>query len=489
MPAGAPILSTPGAPWRPASACAALCRAMLFVCAQAAAVCAAADPEASATRCEPPGECEGGAAVPAETWVDDSYEYVTSRTDALAVWLDSFFGTVTSDMESADSVLRLRTDFEWDQEDGEDYKVRLRGKVDLPRLDERLSLVFSEEDEEREEVIPNSAGHDDDVGLQYRVRERQSSRLWFTVGTNASLDFKSSLRYKYVEPIGDDWRVQFSERLYFKEGDGFGTITRGELDYLIHRDRIVRWINQVEYGEETDGVEWGSRLSYDLRLSEKDENEKKTMNTHLHILEAYTSLYRIWPDERLGKQLGNLVQIFTERIVDGVTGHLGLFFDERWNCRSSLVSYGHDIEASWLLHEAASALGEEEGVKGTVLRIAAAAHEGLADDGSLYYERDDAKGLFDRDRHWWVQSEAVVGFLNAWELSGDTSWLELASVAFDYIRSRLSDPVNGEWFWSIRADGSVNRDDDKAGFWKCPYHNSRMCLEILYRQQAFGNRQ
>jgi len=270
VPAAAPILSTPGDPWRPARACAALCRAMLFVCAQAAAVCASAAPEASATRCEPPGECEGGAAVPAETWVDDSYEYVTSRTDALAVWLDSFFGTVTSDMESADSVLRLRTDFEWDEEDGEDYKVRLRGKVDLPRLDERLSLVFSEEDEEREEVIPNSAGHDDDVGLQYRVRERQSSRLWFTVGTNASLDFKSSLRYKYVEPIGDDWRVQFSERLYFKEGDGFGTITRGDLDYLISRDRIVRWTNQAEYGEETDGVEWGTRLSYQLRLSEKD---------------------------------------------------------------------------------------------------------------------------------------------------------------------------------------------------------------------------
>lgn len=226
--------------------------------------------------------------------------------------------------------------------------------------------------------------------------------------------------------------------------------------------------------------EWGELA--DLRLSEKDENEKKTMNTHLHILEAYTSLYRIWPDERLRKQLSNLVHIFAERIVDAETGHLRLFFDEKWNCRSTIVSFGHDIEASWLLHEAASALGEEESVKGTVLRIAAAAHEGIADDGSLFYERDDAKEHFDRDRHWWVQSEAVVGFLNAWELSGDTSWLELASGAFEYIRTRLTDSVNGEWYWSIRADGSVNRDDDKAGFWKCPYHNSRMCLEIINRQ-------
>jgi mannobiose 2-epimerase len=220
-----------------------------------------------------------------------------------------------------------------------------------------------------------------------------------------------------------------------------------------------------------------------MRLSEKDENEKKTMNTHLHILEAYTSLYRIWPDSGLRDKLRNMVQIFTEKIVDAATGHLRLFFDEEWNSRSTLVSYGHDIEASWLLYEAASALGEEESIKGTALRIASAAHEGLADDGSLFYESDDAKGHFDRDRHWWVQAEAVVGFINAWEMSGDSSWLELASAVYEYIMTRLADREGGEWYWSIRADGSVNLDDDKAGFWKCPYHNSRMCLEIMARSK------
>jgi len=225
--------------------------------------------------------------------------------------------------------------------------------------------------------------------------------------------------------------------------------------------------------------EWGEIA--DLRLSEKDANEKKTMNTHLHVLEAYTSLLRIWPDDGLRRQLGSLVRIFTDTIVDAATGHLRLFFDEQWNCRSTAVSYGHDIEASWLLCEAAEALGEGDSVKGTALRIAATAHEGLAGDGSLWYERDDARGHFDRDRHWWVQSEAVVGFLNAWQLSGDRSWMELAAAAFDYIASNLADRQNGEWFWSIRDDGSVNRDDDKAGFWKCPYHNTRMCLEISAR--------
>jgi len=224
----------------------------------------------------------------------------------------------------------------------------------------------------------------------------------------------------------------------------------------------------------------------DMRLSEKDENEKKTMNTHLHILEAYTSLYRIWPDSGLRDRLRNMVQIFSEKITDPVTGHLRLFFDEEWNCRSTLVSYGHDIEASWLLYEAAAALGEEESIKGTALRIASAAHEGLADDGSLFYERDDAKGHFDRDRHWWVQAEAVVGFINAWEMSGDSSWLELASASYEYIMTRLADREGGEWYWSIRADGSINLDDDKAGFWKCPYHNSRMCLEIMARSKEHG---
>jgi mannobiose 2-epimerase len=225
--------------------------------------------------------------------------------------------------------------------------------------------------------------------------------------------------------------------------------------------------------------EWGE-LS-DLRLSEKDENEKKTMNTHLHILEAYTSLYRIWPDARLREQLRNMVRIFAGTIVDPESGHLRLFFDERWNCRSTIVSYGHDIEASWLLYEAAEALGEGGSVKEVTLHVAQAALEGLADDGSMFYERDDAKGHFDRDRHWWVQSEAVVGFINAWQLSGESHWLEKASRAFDYIRERIVDPVSGEWFWSVRSDGSVNRDDDKAGFWKCPYHNTRMCLEIITR--------
>jgi mannobiose 2-epimerase len=225
---------------------------------------------------------------------------------------------------------------------------------------------------------------------------------------------------------------------------------------------------------------WGELA--DLRLSAKDANEKKTMNTHLHVLEAYTNLYRIWPDKHLGSQLKNLVEIFLEKIIDKGTSHLNLFFDENWQCKSTIISYGHDIEASWLLFEAAGVLDDKvliKRVKEASVRVVRAAMEGSQHDGSLIYERDNAVGHLDMDRHWWVQAEAVVGFLYAYKFTGDESFLNMSVKCFDYIRKYLVDPKNGEWYWSIRADGSVNIADDKAGFWKCPYHNSRMCLEIM----------
>jgi mannobiose 2-epimerase len=222
----------------------------------------------------------------------------------------------------------------------------------------------------------------------------------------------------------------------------------------------------------------------DMRLSEKDANEKKTMNTHLHILEAYTNLYRIWKDETLARQLKNLINIFLDKIIDNKTWHLNLFFDENWAVKSSITSYGHDIESSWLLYEAALELHDPaliEKTKEICLKIVEAAKEGLHADGSLIYEKDNATGHTDFERHWWPQAEAVVGFYNAFELTGDEKYLLSATEIFYYIKEKLVDPVNGEWYWSIMPDGSVNKKGDKAGFWKCPYHNGRMCLEIMKR--------
>jgi cellobiose epimerase len=225
-------------------------------------------------------------------------------------------------------------------------------------------------------------------------------------------------------------------------------------------------------------------LLEDLRLSARDDNEKKTTNTHLHILEAYTSLYKVWKDDGLARKLRNLITIFLDKIIDGGSHHLKLFFDEDWNNKSALISYGHDIEASWLIYEAAAVLNDKEllaATKKECIKLAQASLEGIQPDGSLIYEKDGSKGHVDGDRHWWPQAEAVVGLLNLYEMTGEEKYADQAAHCWEYIAKYIVDRQNGEWFWSIKADGTVNTVDDKAGFWKCPYHNTRACLEIMQR--------
>ncbi|HVW63103.1 MAG TPA: AGE family epimerase/isomerase, partial [Puia sp.] len=222
----------------------------------------------------------------------------------------------------------------------------------------------------------------------------------------------------------------------------------------------------------------------DLRLSDKDANEKRTMNTHLHILEAYTNLYRIWPDETLAKKIRGLIGIFNDHIVDRRTHHLRLFFDERWEVRSDIISYGHDIEASWLLSEAAEVLGDQaliSQVKELAIKIAVASTEGLNPDGSMNYELHG--GFLVRERHWWVQAEAMVGFLNAWQLTGEELFYKKFRAVWEYIKGYIIDGEKGEWFWGRTAEGEVMQGEDKVGFWKCPYHNSRSCMEVIRRLQ------
>ncbi|MEN6588767.1 MAG: AGE family epimerase/isomerase [Proteiniphilum sp.] len=225
-------------------------------------------------------------------------------------------------------------------------------------------------------------------------------------------------------------------------------------------------------------------LLNDLRLSEKDANEKKSMNTHLHLLEAYTNLYRVWKEEHLARQLKNLIELFLDHIIDPNNGHLNLFFDEEWHCKSTIHSFGHDIEASWLLEEAALALGDEatlRRVQAVTLKIADAAAEGLNTHGALINEGDRATGYRDERSDWWPQAEAVVGFFNAWQLSGKSDYLDKACNSWNFIRQHLIDREQGEWFWSVSPEGEKDRVNDKAGFWKCPYHNGRMCLELIER--------
>lgn len=223
----------------------------------------------------------------------------------------------------------------------------------------------------------------------------------------------------------------------------------------------------------------------DMRLSDKDENGAKTMNTHLHVIEPYTNLYRVWPSKELHESIHRLLDVFTDKLYNKETHHLDLFFDNEWHGRRNVESYGHDIEATWLLWETALVLGEDD-VKAKlspiVVDLAKAADEGLQPDGSMIYEHWKDTGKTDRQRQWWVLCENVIGHVNLYQYFNDKDALKVAKDCWDYIDKHLVDHVNGEWHWAISDDGQINLEDDKAGFWKCPYHNSRMCLEITERQ-------
>ena len=227
----------------------------------------------------------------------------------------------------------------------------------------------------------------------------------------------------------------------------------------------------------------------DWRLSNKDANEKKTMNTHLHMLEAYTCLYRIWPQPQLAQHINLLLNNFDDHIINKETGHLHLFFDDNWTVRSDTVSYGHDIEASWLLLEAAEVIGDSALIakmKTLAIKMADAVIIGLDTDGGLWYEYEAAHNRLIKEKHWWPQAEALVGFYNAWQLSDRHEFLQYAFNNWAFIKQYIRDTKNGEWFWGINEDYSVMPNQDKAGFWKCPYHNGRACMEIIRR---IGDRQ
>jgi mannobiose 2-epimerase len=221
----------------------------------------------------------------------------------------------------------------------------------------------------------------------------------------------------------------------------------------------------------------------DVRLSEKDANEKKTMNTHLHILEAYTNLYRVWKDEKLAQQITHLLDIYHRFIIHPKHWYQHLFMTEKWEVKSRSISFGHDIEAAWLLLEAAEVLDNKELIeklKNTSLHLTKTASQGLDLDWSLNNELNLGNLHLDKNKHWWVQAEAMVGFMNAYQLTKDESFLQKSWQSWLFIKSKIIDYRNGEWIWGLNANYEL-LNDEKVSFWKCPYHNVRACIEISNR--------
>ena len=281
---------------------------------------------------------------------------------------------------------------------------------------------------------------------------------------------------------------------------------REALDYALQLfDCIEEHAFDHEYNGYIEATTRDWQPIADMRLSELDANYPKSQNTHLHIIEPYANLYRCLKEFRAAEScdyvpvigsvlplgisvpqetllrveaaLRNIIGIFTDKILNPETHHLDLFFDMDWTRGAGrLESYGHDIECSWLMHEAALVLGDPyvlEKVEPVVRMVAKASEKGLRPDGSMIHEANLDTGHVDDDLHWWVQAENVVGWYNLYQHFGDKDALDRAIRCWQYI----------EWHWSRHPDGSLNTVDDKAGFWKCPYHNSRMCLEIIERTE------
>ena len=215
----------------------------------------------------------------------------------------------------------------------------------------------------------------------------------------------------------------------------------------------------------------------------EDVVSEKSMNTHLHILEAYSRLYQVHPEKWLGDRIRQLIRLLTETMQNPGASFFQ-FFSASWQVQSKNHSYGHDIEGSWLISAANQILQmdtEQSPTRQTVLAMAEQVLKyGRDSDGSVMNEWIEGRHI-NADKVWWVQAEAVVGFANAWQMSGDQRYLVAAYQAWGFTRKFLIDHDYGEWHWQTDRWGKPDENRSKLEFWKCPYHNGRACMEIMAR--------
>jgi mannobiose 2-epimerase len=259
---------------------------------------------------------------------------------------------------------------------------------------------------------------------------------------------------------------------------------QGALDRAIALYRAIEaHCHDHEHGGYYEEFTRDWKLEKGMRRSVMGSLALKSQNAHLHLLEAYTNLLQVWPDPELRRNLRELVEVMLTRIINPANHHLWLFLAADWTPRSDRISFGHDIEASWLLVEAATVLDDPAltaRIRTIALQMAQATlAEGVDTDGGLFSEADP-KGLTDATKEWWQQAEAATGFLNAFQTSGDPRFLQASLHSWDFIATHLVDRKHGEWFRAVKRDGTV-WTQAKVSFWKCPYHNGRACLEMIDR--------
>lgn len=254
------------------------------------------------------------------------------------------------------------------------------------------------------------------------------------------------------------------------------------LDWAIEIfDLIEKYANDIEYKGYIEAFNQDWSPIEDMRLSDKDANEAKTMNTHLHVLEAYTNLYKVSGNENLKKKLSALIQLFLTKFMNA-NNHLNLFFDEQWNLKGNTISFGHDIETAWLLIEAAKVIENEKLLKETE-KIAVSIADtfiksGIDADGGVINEYNPKTGKFDYDKHWWPQAEALVGLRYAYNITSNEKYLNVSIDILKFIQTKIIDHTNGEWFWRVNKNGDLYTNECKIGMWKAPYHTSRACIVL-----------
>ena len=291
----------------------------------------------------------------------------------------------------------------------------------------------------------------------------------------------------YFAQVAPEGRPLQTDKLIY--GQAFGVYGLAEYFLLTGkeavRERAVTLFHLLEkqatdrqhsgYFEAFTG-DWQHRLRINIDLAAPQT--AKTMNTHLHLLEAYTNLLCAWPDDVVRHALHQLIRLHLDQIIDQSSGHLRLHFTADWTPLNNHISFGHDIEASWLLLEAAELLGEPallKEVTAVSLHIAQVAlRDGLLPSGGLRDEPDTT------DVTWWPQAEALVGFINAYQQTQEIVYWQTAVQQWQVIQEQLVDHTNGDWFEARAADGTL-LSSQKAGYWKTPYHNGRACMELMHR--------
>ncbi|MGN0426991.1 MAG: AGE family epimerase/isomerase [Agathobacter sp.] len=220
------------------------------------------------------------------------------------------------------------------------------------------------------------------------------------------------------------------------------------------------------------------------KLSENGVMAEKTMNTLLHVFEAYTELYRVTKDTDVKKRLMWMMDVFAEKVYNPKKKRQEVFFDKDYHSLIDLHSYGHDIETAWLMDRGVEILQEktyEEKMAPITRTLTRQIYETAFDGHSVANECE--KGIVNEKRIWWVQAEAIVGFLNGYEKDPTKEkYLRAAESIWEFVKAHLIDPRSGsEWFWYVDKDGKPAEGEPIVEPWKCPYHNGRMCLEVMRR--------